>query len=363
MSLESSLSDLAERATDQIPHLETEEATKHALVMPFIQALGYSVFDTREVVPEFTADVGTKKGEKVDYALLYDGKPTILFECKKVNDELEIESVSQLIRYFTVTEARIGVLTNGIVYKFFSDLDESNKMDQRPFLEIDLLSLDERSIAELRRFGKQSFDIDETLEAAAILKYTRGMKQALSKQLNEPDEEFAKWLVRQVYPGMLTKQVRERFSPLVGRAFREFVNERINLTLKSALDRDTGVAGTDDASPDESEEQEDNGDQDSGIVTTAQELEGYMIVKAILRTVADVSRVTMRDTRSYCNVLFDDNRLKPICRLRFNTSQLYLGVFDENKSETRHKIDSLDGMYAFAEEIKATTQRYLVGEE
>ena len=363
MSLESSLSDLAARATDQIPHLETEEATKHALVMPFIQALGYNVFDSREIVPEFTADVGAKKGEKVDYALLHDGKPTILFECKIVNDELEIESVSQLFRYFTMTEARIGVLTNGIVYKFFSDLDESNKMDQRPFLEIDLLSLDERSIVELRRFNKQSFDIEETLEAAAVLKYTRGMKQALSKQLNEPDEEFTKWLVRKVYTGILTKQARERFTPLVGRAFREFINERINITLKSALDRDTGDADTDDASTDENDEQDEFVVQDRGIVTTTQEIEGYMLVKAILRTFVDVSRVTLKDTKSYCGVLFDDNRLKPICRLWFNTSNLYLGVFDENKKETRNKIDSLDGMYAFSEEIKATTQRYLEEEQ
>ena len=361
MSLESSLTDLAERAASQIPHLETEEATKHALVMPFIQALGYNVFDPREIVPEFTADVGTRRGEKVDYALLHDGKPTILFECKKVNDALEIESISQLLRYFTVTEARIAVLTNGIVYRFFSDLDESNKMDQRPFLEIDLLSLDERSIVELRRFTKQSFDIDKTLEAAAILKYTRVMKQILNAQLNEPDEEFMKWLVRQVYPGILTKQVRERFTPLVSRAFREFINDRINLTLKSALDRDTGDVGEE---PEEQDDEQDEiVDSERGIVTTAQELEGYMIVKAILRTVVDVSRVSLRDTKSYCGIILDDNSRKPLCRLWFNRSQLYLGVFDENKKETRNKISSLDGMYAFADEIKETTQRYLAEEQ
>lgn len=363
MSLENSLSDLAERATDQVAHLETEEATKHALVMPFIQALGYNVFDPREIVPEFTADIGTRKGEKVDYALMYEGKPMILFECKKVNDALETDSVSQLIRYFTATEARIGVLTNGIAYKFFSDLDESNKMDQRPFLEIDLLSLDERSIVELKRFTKQSFDIDETLEAAALLKYTRGMKQALSLQMNDPEEEFIRWLVRKVYPGVLTKQVRERFTPLVGRAFREFINERINMTLKTALDRDTGETDKEEASASESDGQEDFVEEDRGIVTTAQEIEGFMIVKAILRTVVDVSRVTMRDTKSYCGVILDDNNRKPICRLWFNRSQLYLGVFDENKKETRNKIDSLDGIYAFSEEIKATTDSYLAGEE
>ena len=268
-----------------------------------------------------------------------------------------------MIRYFTATEARIGVLTNGIAYKLFSDLDESNKMDQRPFLEIDLLSLDERSLAALKRFTKQSFNIDETLEAAALLKYTRGMKQALSIQMSDLEEEFIKWLVRKVYPGVLTKQVRERFTPLVGRAFREFINERINMTLKTALDRDTGEGDADEASAGESDMQDDLVEEDRGIVTTAQEIEGFMIVKAVLRTVVKVSRVTMRDTKSYCGVILDDNNRKPICRLWFNRSQLYLGVFDENKKETINKIDSLDGMYAFSDEIRVTTQRYLAEDQ
>ncbi len=346
---------LADRATELRETLETEEATKHALVMPFIQELGYNVFDPREVVPEFTADVGIKSGEKVDYAIMHDGDPSILFECKHVEDTLDTSSISQLYRYFTSTKARIGVLTNGIVYKFFSDLDETNKMDDRPFLEIDLLILDDKSLEELKRFEKQSFDVDSTLEAAAVLKYIRGMKQALVKQMTEPDEEFVRWLARNVYSRTFTKPVRERFERLATRAFREFINDRIDLTLKTAIARESGESDDSDDSEDDSVEEID----DRGIVTTAQELEGYMIVKAILREGLDVSRVTLRDTKSYCGILLDDTNRKPICRLRFNNPErLVLTTLDEDKQEIHHPIESLNEIYDHADTIRHRAQLY-----
>src|SRR3989304_10247913 len=136
--------ELAARAEKLIPRVQTEEGTKNALVMPFINnVLEYNVFDPAEVMPEFTADVGTKKGEKVDYAVLKDNKPIILFECKCVGADLNKEQASQLYRYFSVTEARFGVLTDGIVYRFYSDLEQPNKMDAKPFFEFNLLAFEE----------------------------------------------------------------------------------------------------------------------------------------------------------------------------------------------------------------------------
>ncbi len=140
MVLRNSLESLSERVALQRDNLATEEAAKHALVLPFISALGYDIFDPTEVIPEFTADFGLRHGEKVDYAIMREGKPALLVECKKVSDPLHVSGASQLARYFSVTEARIGVLTNGIVYRFFSDLEADNVMDSEPFLEIDLTS-------------------------------------------------------------------------------------------------------------------------------------------------------------------------------------------------------------------------------
>ena len=154
------LQDLAAKIQRERDQIETEEATKTAFVMPFIKLLGYDVFNPREVVPEYTADVGIKKGEKVDYAILHDGKSAILFECKKCDENLDNTHLNQLFRYFSATEARIGVLTNGIVYRFFSDLEKTNQMDPTPFLEFNLLDMQEPLIGELKKLTKPGFNVD-----------------------------------------------------------------------------------------------------------------------------------------------------------------------------------------------------------
>src|ERR1700743_2326143 len=110
--------------------IETEEATKNAFVMPFISTvLGYDVFDPSEVIPEFIADVGIKKGEKIDYALVHNGAVQILIEVKKATEPLDLRYASQLFRYFAVTNARVAILTNGEIYEFYTDLDAPNRMD------------------------------------------------------------------------------------------------------------------------------------------------------------------------------------------------------------------------------------------
>ena len=174
------LKTISARIPQHLDHIQTEEATKTALIMPFIAALGYNVFDPREVVPEFTADVGIKKGEKVDYAVIRDGKPIMLFECKKAGSVLVDSHASQLFRYFTVTPAKIGVLTNGIEYRFFTDLEEPNKMDPKPFLVFDLMECNEFLVGEVKKLARESFDVSVLVGAASELKYTREFKRFLS---------------------------------------------------------------------------------------------------------------------------------------------------------------------------------------
>src|SRR5690606_17929997 len=128
--------------------------------------LGYDVFDPTEVVPEFICDIGTKKGEKIDYAILKSGQIQILVECKKIGESLSINHASQLFRYFHVTTARISILTNGQIYRFFTDLDAPNKMDEKPFLELDLLNIDEHLVPELAKLTKSSFDVESIISAA-----------------------------------------------------------------------------------------------------------------------------------------------------------------------------------------------------
>ena len=329
--------------------------------MPFINTLGYNVFNPMEVVPQFTCDLGTKKGEKVDYAIMRDGKPIILFECKSATANLDEVHASQLFRYFAVTEARFGVLTNGVVYRFHSDLDEPNKMDIKPFLELNMLELDEALVEELDRFTKASFDLDTTLEAAGELKYTREIKCILSSQLREPSDDFVRFFASQIYSGRMTQSVRVRFAELTKQALNQFVTDRVYDRLKSAMS--TERTGADDVvktpetgASDEAEDLEGT----NGVDTTVEELHGYYIVKTILHDVVDVKRIEMRDFKGFCGVLLDHSLLKPICRLRFNSlKNKRLGLINnESRQEERVPIDDLDDIYKYADRLKATVSYY-----
>jgi hypothetical protein len=357
MDLIDKLGDLASRIEKLRPQLQTEEATKNALIMPFINALGYDVFNPLEVVPEFTADVGTKKGEKVDYAVMQNGEPIILVECKVVGADLDKLTPSQLYRYFSVTAARFAVFTDGIRYQFFSDLDSPNKMDERPFFEFRMPSVDEQVAAELKKFSKESFDLDAILSTASDLKYLKGIKRSLTEEWINPSEDLIRLLSARVYSGRFTQAIKEQFGDITKRALHEFVSERVNMRLKSALERDAGAESLDTNST-QSVDSSDDARSDNGIVTTEDEIEGFYIVKSIIREVVDASRVFMRDTQSYCGVLLDDNNRKPICRLFFNSSQKYFGIFDQEKNVARHPISELNDIYQFADDLKRTAQMY-----
>ena len=358
---------LSAKIEKQLPHIETEEATKTALIMPFIGALGYDVFDPSEVVPELNADVGIKKGEKVDYAIMRDGKPTILFECKSAHTDLDEVHASQLYRYFSVTEARIGVLTNGVLYRFFSDLEEKNKMDERSFLEFHMLDIHEPLLVELKKLTKSSFNMEEMIEVAGELKYTRAIKQILAQQMADPTEEFIRFFAGEVYSGRVTQKVRDQFRPVIKRAMRQFITEKVNDRLQSAIQQEgPAQQGQAEQEPEKTEKEElEEGivhkDEERDIVTTEEEMEAYRIVKAIASEVVEPSRIVHRDVKSYFGVLLDDNNRKPVCRLHFHRQQNQIGLFDENKDEERVPIDSLEEIYKHADRIRSTVQMYEEG--
>lgn len=354
------LNSLSAKIRQQAAAIKTEEATKNAFVMPFINTvLGYDVFDPREVTPEFVCDVGTKKGEKIDYAILKDGEVQILIECKKIGEPLNVNHASQLFRYFHVTNARISILTNGQVYKFFTDLDAPNKMDEKPFLELDLLDIDEHAVPELIKLTKSAFDVESIVNSAGELKYVSQIKKEIASQFSKPDDDFVKFFASRVYEGMITQKVREQFAELTRKAVAQFLSDQVNDRLKSAMSGalQPSYSATAPASSEAPKEQLDE-PADDKVMTTLEELEGYHIVKAIVRSVVDAKRIIQRDTQSYFGILLDDNNRKPICRLHFNRMQKYIGIFDQEKTETRHPIGSLDEIYDFADQLKTTTGFY-----
>jgi predicted type IV restriction endonuclease len=348
---------LATRIMNTKSMIQTEEATKNAMVMPFIHLLGYNVFDPLEVTPELISDVGTKKGEKVDYAILRDGKPIILFECKKCGGDLSINHASQLFRYFHVTEARFGILTNGIVYKFFTDLEQPNKMDEKPFLEFDILDFREQDIDELKKFAKSSFDVERILTTASELKYTRSIQNVLSDLMVNPSEDFVRLVSTDLLVGKrFTPAIKDQFTQITKRAFHQLIGERINERLKVAMTPEVALSVQTNDVPAILESTEQNTSQ---INTSSEEIEGFHIIRAILHDIVTPRRITMRDAQSYCAILLDDNNRKPICRLRFNnTARLVLGLFN-GKDEEKISLFDIDDIYNYSEKLKATILPYV----
>lgn len=344
MSIEQALRVLSERVKSHSSTMVTEEAVKTAVVLPFFQALGYDVFNPAEVIPEFTADAVGKRGEKVDYAIQIDGNIRILVECKPITTQLDKVHLAQLFRYFSVTSAKFAVLTNGRSFHFHSDLEEPNKLDTRPFLSFDLSDVQPHLLAELRKFEKAGFDVESILATAERLKYTSLLKAEISKLIDHPTEDFVRLVASKVHEGRFTATVVEQYAGLIRSAFREVIRDSVKSRLSSALaETDHAVEEIEAPEPD--------------IVTTDEETEGFMIIKAIVRETIDVSRVHMRDTKSYCGILVDNNNRKPLSRLHFNRSVKYISLFD-GESEERVGIDSLDHIYDFTDRLRSTAAKY-----
>lgn len=342
-----------EKIKEQIP---TEEATKTSIIMPFFQLLGYDVFNPDEFLPEFTADVGIKKGEKVDYAIIQNGNPTILIEAKWIGEKLDKHD-SQLFRYFSTTTAKFAILTNGIIYRFYTDLDEQNKMDEKPFLEINILDIKESYVPELKKFHKSNFDVDTILSSASELKYSNEIKNFLTQQMQSPTDPFINYIVGEIYSGRKTQNVIEKFRDIVKKSMHQFVNELINEKIKTMLEVQTTETEVAAAAP--AVEETKNENPPSQIVTTEEELEGFFIVKNILKSIVDVEHITYKDTVNYFGILYQGNTKKWICRLFFNSSQKYIVLPDENKAPVKYLINSIDEINNYSNELINIVKRYL----
>lgn len=345
MDLATKLAELQKRSLEHREVLLTEEAAKTALVMPFLQALGYDVFNPSEVVPEFTADVGTKKGEKVDYAIRNNGKITILVECKPSSAELNVNHAAQLFRYFSVTDARLAVLTNGVIYQFYSDVEKPNKMDDKPFFTFSMDAIKPTDSKTLEKFTKSSFDIEKIVQEAGSLKLQSLIRKEIEREFAEPSEEFISIFARRVHEGRITVAVKENFSKLLIASISTFIRDLVNDRLSSALNASNPTqVKVEMAMPDVGE---------LGIVTTPEEISGFHIVQAIASRLVHPKRIFLRVAKSYAAILLDDNNRKTLVRLHFNgVTTKYVGMFS-GKEEQRHLIADLTDIYQFGSQIEA----------
>jgi hypothetical protein len=356
------LKELSGRIQRQKDSALTEEAAKTAFVLPFLQALGYDVFDPSEVIPELTADHGVKKGEKVDYAIMQEGRIVILIECKPIGADLEAKHAGQLFRYFAVTDARFGVLTDGTRYLFFSDLEKENRMDDRPFFEFDLFNFSDAHVQELKKFTKTSFDLETIISTASNLKYHKALLGEIRKEFESPSEDLIRMLAGRVYSGRLTQQVKEQFAELTTWALRDYIRGRVNERLQNALETGGehaaghagGLAATEESDGSSSLEV---ADASSAIETTADELKGFRIVQAIAAEIVDPDRIVMRDAKSYCAILLDDNNRRPVVRLHFSATRLAVTLFGGDQQE-RVNLDRLVDLYKHRQMIVAAIRKH-----
>ncbi len=364
MTFEENIREYVKTIPEKLEHIDSEETTKIALITPFLRELGYDTANPSIVKAEYTADVGTKQGEKVDFAILDNGEPVIFIECKPVNKELSKDNISQLFRYFSITNVQIGILTNGVDYLFYTT-GTDNRMDDNPFLELNLLNLTKKDISELEKFARGNFSVDNAVSRADDLKYRTLIKKALVKEFEEPSDEFIKVIGKQVYDGILTPNIKEKFGKLIVSVNTEFINEKVQKRLADAVENnDTQLEK-------ESEEEIEEIDNDTGIVTTAEELEGFYIVKSIASENNNEEHITMRDQKKYCNILFDDNKYYPVIRFYFNNpKRLKIELFDKitrrsngGKIGDTIEIDKVSDIYQYKDRINKLVDKYVKEKE
>ena len=336
MEFEERLKDFISRIEKMKKIITTEEATKTSLIMPFFNILGYDIFNPNEFIPEFTADVGIKKGEKVDYAISINGAITILIEAKTVNTNLQKHD-SQLFRYFGTSSAKVAILTNGIEYRFYSDLEVVNKMDSSPFLIINLLDLKENDIIELKKFIKDNFEIDNIMNAASNLKYANSIEKVLNDEFANPSDDFIKFILNQgIYDGVKTQNTIEKYRPIIKKSLSTYINNLVNIRLQNALNT------SNDQHTSETEELD---EKEYGIITTTEELESYYTIKAILSEYINSKKLFYKDTYSYFGILYENKVTKWICRVYLKENCKYIIIPDVTKKEIRYDINSVEDIY------------------
>lgn len=336
-------------------NIHTEEATKTSLVMPFFSMLGYDVFNPAEFILEYTADVGIKKGEKVDYAIMFDNEPMILIEAKSITEKLD-KHASQLFRYFGTSKAKFAILTNGIIYQFFTDLEEANKMDEKPFLEIDMLDIKEYQVAEIKKYTKATFDVEEIFSVASDLKYSNKFKTTLAEELHAPSDEFVKFFLSKCYDGRQTQPIIDKFKSVLKKSLNSYVTELMSDKIKTALgaqdsfENITVNVTADDLIP---------AADTNKIVTTEEELEAYFLVKTILSDKVAMTDITYKDTERYMSILYKNKVTNWICRLHFNSANKYITIPDSSKKPVRIDIADIYDIKKNSKELMTILENYL----
>jgi len=311
------LEELALLIEEKKSQITNEENTKHFLIIPFIRTLGYNTDKTDEVYFEFPADLDPKKGEKIDIALLKDiwgqNKPIIFIEVKPVNTIL-VNFEPQLKKYFqNYNKTRFGVITNGEEYRFFSDTQKPNVMDDIPFFVVNFSKLKESDFKNLLKFKKENYNEKSLCDMAIELHYLPAITEAFKKLYEKPSEKFIEVLFRAALPDkQITLALQQKLPDIVKEAMRNVIVEKSSKMAPIIPQQEnTGKSG--DKSKKELGIEVKNKDYEVintkfQIETTDEELTALNLIKTILEKKGkDFKEIKGEDTINY----FSINRLIP----------------------------------------------------
>lgn len=221
MSLIDELRKISEKIDQQRHLMTTEEATRQVSILPFIRALGYDVFNIKEVVPKYNLD-----GWEADYAIVVDEEAQMLIEVRAAAQALSMARPVQLLRHIGPPKHRVGLITNGIQYHFYAPIDNHKYVGAELFLQIDLQHFDEEAISNLRNVTKQTFDPRNIVFNATKIKYKNDIRSILEANYRQPSEEFVRFFAVELHSSIMPIGFVEELAPIVRQVFRDFVEKK-----------------------------------------------------------------------------------------------------------------------------------------
>ena len=316
-------------------HCTTEETTKQALILPFLDILGFSAYDPTKVKAEYAADfTGAKNGERVDYALFCHNVPVMFIEAKSYNEDLTTHS-PQLARYFNATpEVAVAAITNGREWRFFTDLKDKNIMDNAPFLRVNFEALDESKIPQLSQFCHDKFQPEALRTLAEESIYLSAFTKTISSSLKEVDSEFVRYVAGRANIGrQLNQRFIESITPIVKQAVEKAVSDMVVSGLsKKAVD-------TESVNEPESEIIDETAPiidpENSKIVTTYTERQVLEYVSMIL---GEESDLIAKDTESYFSILYQGKSNRWVLRYFDNKQRPSITIPIELTPENQKEI-------------------------
>lgn len=270
--------------------VDTEEGTKSSFILPFLQCLEYNVFNPLELKAECVADIGAKKGEKVDYVIYSEDEPIIAIECKKWAENLDNHH-NQLVRYFHTTKVKIAILTNGIIYKFFSDFNEPNILDSEPFFTFNIGKFTDSDLSFLNNFTKNNFNFNALKIYVDKINYKFKVKNEIINLLTNPDKDLITYLIRKCGYVRVTERIYNECEPLIKKILEEILIPKSNQVKNETKSIKV----------------------EKKIITTKEELEVYELIKNSFPEY----NITYKDYLNWFSIVLDNTTKKIIARVKF----------------------------------------------